>query len=125
MRSRRLFAGIMRKPDNQALKGPNFHVVAVNEPERFVGGFMIVGALNDFRRPRNAVLTVDKIDAICGRGAAPCLRRERYPNSQSPTPDRRSLSAMCYIWAAQEQSRVSKDVEQRIRPPEALCSRQL
>jgi hypothetical protein len=74
----RLFAVITGNSEDQAAKAPNFHVVAVNKPERLVGRFMIIGAFDDFGRPRNAVLRVDKIDSICGHSALPCLRRERY-----------------------------------------------
>lgn len=42
------------------------------------GILMIIGAFDDFGRPRNVVLRVDKIDSICGHSAVPCLRRARY-----------------------------------------------
>jgi hypothetical protein len=59
------------KPDDQPTKIPNLYVVAVNEPGRLVGRFIIVDALDDLWRPGNVVLAVDKIDSIYGHGALP------------------------------------------------------
>ena len=97
------------KPDDQAAKTPNFHVVAVNHPDRLGGRFMIIGAFDDFGRPRNAVLRVDKIGSVCGHGAAPLPhRRERKTLSHR----RPKVAAGGYGVVASE-TLVSKDVPRR------------
>jgi hypothetical protein len=69
--------------------------VAINEPERLVSGFLIVGALNDFWRPRNTVVVIDEIDAI--RGLALSLSQAGVlPNSQSPAP-KRAAGDLLYV----------------------------
>ena len=82
---RRLFASA-GKPDDKAVKLPNFHIVPINEPERLIGRFLIVGAFDDFGRSRNMIIAVYEIDAVRGHGATVGDGRlyETAPRSRVP-----------------------------------------
>jgi len=54
------------EPYNTARAIPNLYVTPVDELLGFLCGFLIVGALNNFRRYRNVAVLIDEIDAICG-----------------------------------------------------------
>jgi hypothetical protein len=104
-----VLAGIIGKPDDQAIKAPNLNIVAVNKPDCLISSFMIIGALDYFQRPRNVVLAIDKIDAICGHGRSQS-QAGVLPNSQPPTPDQRSLSVILLCGIVASETLVSKDV---------------
>jgi hypothetical protein len=52
---------------------------------------LIVAASKPCRLPSETVDARQRIDAICGHGRAPCLRRERYRTLSHRTPGRKAV----------------------------------